>query len=75
MEGEDSPYRDIWHYEIACLNNLNVMSVDEALSLVPSLNSLGERIAQRKGLSDPESINVEEIIKNLLEDIKRFQMQ
>lgn len=62
-------------YEVACLNNLNVMSVDEALSLVPSLRTLQDRIKTSLQLTSQEAakIDTEQIIRNVLDDLKRFQ--
>jgi hypothetical protein len=57
------------------LNNLDIMTVEEALSLVPSLRTLRERIAKRKGASEAESAayDTETLIQDLLDDLKRFQ--
>jgi hypothetical protein len=42
---------------------------------VPSLRTLGERIARAKGLNDSESamLDTEQLIQDLLDDLKRFQ--
>jgi hypothetical protein len=71
----DGKYEDFTQFEVASLNNLNIMTVDEALILVPSLRNLSERIARRRGLADVHAGNIEthQLIDDLLEDLKRFQ--
>jgi hypothetical protein len=68
-------YEDFSKFEIAMLNNLDVMTVEEALSLVPSLKTLRDRYAKRTNASDAElaSYDAEDLIQNLLDDLKRFQ--
>lgn len=68
-------YQDFSQFEVACINNLNIMSIEEALALVPSLHDLGSRISKRQQLSDNDSaiVDAEGLIQNLIDDLKRYQ--
>lgn len=70
--GYGSKYQDFSKFEIALLNNLNVMTSDEALALVPSLRTLPERIAKRKNVLEIDD-DTEALIQDLLNDLTRFQ--
>jgi hypothetical protein len=76
-DAADNKYCDFDPFEIACINNLNIMSVDEARCLVPSLNSLGRRVAQRLDPTGegrvPPDFDENALIEQLLDDLRRFQ--
>lgn len=76
-DAADDKYRDFDPFEIACINNLNIMSVEEARCLVPSLNSLGKRVAKRLDPTGegrlPPDFDEDALIEQLLDELRRFQ--
>lgn len=68
-------YEPVTEFEIAALNNLNVLTVDEAKSLVPSLAGLRARVLEHRGLEATAAVHTDAILEELLSDLRRFQHQ
>ncbi|CEP01970.1 RNA polymerase Rpb4/RPC9 core domain-containing protein [Plasmodiophora brassicae] len=70
-------YADLDQFEIAAINNLNIQTVEEARTLIPSLNTLGKRIQARLDPSGegriPPEFDPDAVIESLLEDLHRYQ--